>query len=309
LTILNDLLNAAVSTSSGQMLDLVRKAESILRSERREGGHGGIRIEEGLVHIPPTHRLVVVGDIHGDFSSLANILKESHVVDGMKGRKTRIIFLGDYGDRGDKSAEVYSLLLRLKVMFPLSVILLRGNHEGPRDLQAVPHDLPYQLQIKFDVHGGPIYQELLRIFDLFYSAALIPEKYLFVHGGVPSLANSMDDIARANLTHPATSHLEEILWNDPVENMQGTAMSPRGAGKLFGENVTRRILKLVNATTVIRGHEPCQEGVLTFHDGAILTVFSRKGPPYGNTHGAYIILNANGPPLSADDLSDSACRF
>lgn len=291
------------------MLDLVRKAESILRFERREGGYDGIRIEEGLVHISPTHSVVVVGDIHGDFRSLVHILEESRVVEGMEGGETKILFLGDYGDRGDKSAEVYTVLLWLKVMFPSSVILLRGNHEGPRDLQAVPHDLPHQLQSKFGIHAGPIYQAFLGLFEFLYSTAIIPGKYLFVHGGVPSLANSIDDIAHANLTHPTTSHLEEMLWNDPVENMQGTAMSPRGAGKLFGEDVTGRILKLMNAMTIIRGHEPCQEGVLTFHDGAILTVFSRKGPPYGNTHAAYITLNANEPSLSAHDLSASACRF
>jgi hypothetical protein len=291
------------------MLDLVRKAESILRFERRDGGHGGIIIEEGLVRIPPTHSLVVVGDIHGDFRSLAHILEESHVVEGIEEGETKILFLGDYGDRGDKSAEVYTVLLWLKVMFSSSVILLRGNHEGPRDLQVSPHDLPYQLRSKFGTHAGSIYEELLRLFDCLYSAAILPRKYLLLHGGVPSLASSIDDIAHANLTHPGMSHLEEILWNDPAENIHGTAMSPRGAGKLFGEDVTRRILKLVNAVTVIRGHEPCQEGVLTSHNGMILTVFSRKGPPYGNTQAAYINLNATEPSLSAHELSNSASRF
>jgi len=309
LTVLNDLLHDAVSTTGDQMLDLVRKAESILRSERSDGEHDGIRIEEGLVRIPSLHTLVVVGDIHGDFRSLAHILEESRVLEGIEEGEKKILFLGDYGDRGDKSAEVYATLLRLKVMFLSSVILLRGNHEGPRDLQAAPHDLPYQLQGKFGTHAGSIYEELLRLFDCLYSAAIIPGKYLLLHGGVPSLASSIDDIAHASLTHPAMSHLEEILWNDPVENIHGTAMSPRGAGKLFGEDVTRRILKLVNAVTVIRGHEPCQEGVCTFHDGMILTVFSRKGPPYGNTHGAFITLNATDPSLSAHELSNSASRF
>ena len=66
-----------------------------------------------------------------------------------KTKEATLIFLGDYGDRGDKPAEIYYAILRVKLAFPEQVVLLRGNHEAPKDLMASPHDLPFQFQDRF----------------------------------------------------------------------------------------------------------------------------------------------------------------
>ncbi|MFQ6095980.1 MAG: metallophosphoesterase, partial [Candidatus Bathyarchaeia archaeon] len=81
------------------------------------------------------------------------------------------------------------------------------------------------------------------------------------------------------------------LWSDPMENIIGTYPSPRGAGMLFGKDVTDKFLKMLDVRTIVRGHEPADDGYKVNHDGRILTIFSRKGPPYYNQYGAYLQLD------------------
>jgi protein phosphatase len=64
----------------------------------------------------------------------------------------------------------------------------------------------------------------------------------------------------------------------------------RGAGKFFGKNITEKVLAKLNVKVLIRGHEPCEEGFKINHEGKVLTLFSRKGSPYFNEHGAYLDL-------------------
>ncbi len=68
--------------------------------------------------------IVVVGDIHGQYSDLLRILR---IIGSPP--DTNYLFLGDYVDRGRQSLECIVLLLALKVQYPKTVLLLRGNHE------------------------------------------------------------------------------------------------------------------------------------------------------------------------------------
>lgn len=66
----------------------------------------------------------VVGDIHGCVEELACLL--AHLA---LGERDRIIFLGDYIDRGPDSREVISQLLELEKDGKQETIFLKGNHE------------------------------------------------------------------------------------------------------------------------------------------------------------------------------------
>jgi len=283
------LVKESSTVQSDGFVKIVESAIDLLREE--SGRIGNLTISGRFVKLEPVGEAVVVGDLHGDLESLISILKSSVLMQRMaRSKDSTLIFLGDYGDRGAYSAEVYYTILKLKLAFPEQVILMRGNHEGPKDLLASPHDLPIQFQHRFRGKWAVAYAKTRELWAYLYNAVLVEERYLIVHGGLPSKLNGIEDLVCAHVAHPEQEFLEDLLWSDPSDTVQDVYPSPRGAGKLFGKKVTENALKKVNAKILIRGHEPCEEGFKINHDGKVLTLFSRKGSPYFNEHGAYLDL-------------------
>jgi serine/threonine protein phosphatase 1 len=69
-----------------------------------------------------------IGDVHGCLAKLRRLLAriEAHRAD----KPARLIFLGDYIDRGPDSRGVIEFIMALQHQRPDSVICLRGNHEA-----------------------------------------------------------------------------------------------------------------------------------------------------------------------------------
>jgi protein phosphatase len=284
------LVKESLEASLSEFSRLTDETISLLRNEPKRAG--STQSTGHLIEIPAEGEAIVVGDLHGDLETLARILSATDFTRKTeRGEPSRLIFLGDYGDRGTLSPEVYYVVMSLKVGFPEHVILLRGNHEGPEDLQASPHDLPMQLHDRFGEKSDEAYAQVKQLFSLLYNAVLVEDSCMLLHGGVPSKAKSIDDVAYAHIKHPQESHLEEILWSDPQEGLKGTLPSPRGAGKLFGRDVTEDFLETMNVNVLVRGHEPAEAGFMINHGGRILTIFSRKGEPYYNSQAAFLQLD------------------
>jgi len=298
------LVDAALKIN---LQEFVQLTDNVVEFLNKENGHvGNLNINGKMVEAQPKGEATVVGDIHGDLETLAQILQSSKFIEKMHAEeRPLLIFLGDYGDRGIYSPEVYYVVLKLKETYPENVVLMRGNHEGPEDILASPHDLPAHLHRKFGGEWSKAYEKLRRLFDQLYNAVLVDEQFILLHGGVPSQAKSLEDLAYAHKKHPQEAHLEEILWSDPEEDMRGTYPSPRGAGKLFGKDVTDKFLKMLNVKVLIRGHEPSEAGYKINHDGKILTLFSRKGEPYFNNQAAYLQLDLSAKVENAHQLTDS----
>jgi len=180
------------------------------------------------------------------------------------------------------------VILKLKAIAGEKVVLLRGNHEGPTDIPIKPHDLPSLFKRQFGIEGAKAYKKIKELWDYLPYAVLIEGRYLMLHGGLPVNAASIADIAYAHKSQPSSSNLEEILWSDPVDG-KGDFLSMRGAGRMFGEDVTERVLRAVGVKTLIRSHEPC-EGVEVRQKGKVLTLFSREGAPDFNSRAAYLVL-------------------
>jgi len=298
---LSSVVQESKVVQSASFIELLTEVIELLRGE--SGRIGNQTVTEGLVKLEPVGEALVIGDLHGDLESFIAILKSSGFMQKLAASKdSTLIFLGDYGDRGARSAEVYYTILRLKLAFPEQVILLRGNHEGPEDLMASPHDLPLQFQFRFKEDGRAVYSKVRELFACLYNAVLVEERYLMVHGGLSPEITSAQDLANANATHPANDVLEDLLWSDPNDTVRNVLYSPRGAGKLFGESVTEKVLQNIGVKILIRGHEPCEEGYKLNHNGKVLTLFSRKGAPYFNAHGAYLQLPLSEKVENAEQL-------
>lgn len=242
-------------------------------------------------------RYVFVGDIHGNLGDLRTILsnyREEHLRDGI----LKMVFLGDYVDRGENQLEVLVTLLELKREYPDSVFLLKGNHEGVDLVEPSPHDFPDELISRYLISEG------LKIYGLFVSnvftrlhlAAYFRGCFLALHGGLPTATYQRAQNLREYLLGPAPGLsrdlIIEILWNDPIESSDEAQESPRGAGMLFGRPVTEWVVKTFDLKLIIRGHEPCAKGYKLNHGGRVITLFSRTGPPYYNTTGAFLDIDS-----------------
>eukprot|EP01065_Artemidia_motanka_P048077 TRINITY_DN7675_c1_g1_i1.p1 TRINITY_DN7675_c1_g1~~TRINITY_DN7675_c1_g1_i1.p1 ORF type:complete len:1003 (+),score=284.62 TRINITY_DN7675_c1_g1_i1:70-3009(+) len=140
----------------------------------------------------------VFGDIHGNFGDLSDILHQLCIFGQLRYTPFRLLFLGDYVDRGRWGPEVAAYILALKLLAPHDVVLLRGNHEDP----GVNNDVHrygegsflHQCQALWGAGQGKELFDMVN--DAFASmplAAVIDEKIFCSHGGIPRYSGGHDD--------------------------------------------------------------------------------------------------------------------
>ncbi len=281
--------SAAADASS--IMTKLDQAATALQAERQQGGLAGGRVNGGLVQIDVLENLVVISDLHGDSKSLYKILSEMNYEKFLSNPMNKMVFLGDYVDRGSDSVGVIYSICHLKYRHPNSVVLMRGNHEAPAQFPFGSHDLPYRVEERFGNNGKKVYRKMLSMFSQLSLATIIKQKLLLVHGGLPTEeSTTLQSIAFASENHLRNRTLEELLWNDPrkINGEPGWEQSRRGFGRHFGSAISRRWLDLSNTRAIVRGHEPCQ-GFELDHNGTVMTLFS-CAEAYPGFKAAYLLL-------------------
>src|SRR5689334_8831824 len=157
-----------------------------------------------------------VGDIHGCYNKLLAILAKCEAYAGSA--RYRLIFLGDYIDRGPNSRSVVELLIQLQSTWA-DVVCLAGNHEQML-VRSIEDPVANAQWLN---NGGDetldSYSEVGGMLLLQNHASLtsrLPHKFddglrLFVHAGV-DVSKSLDD-----------QSTEDLLWmREPFLSYNGT---------------------------------------------------------------------------------------
>jgi Calcineurin-like phosphoesterase len=108
------------------------------------------------------HRVVAIGDIHGDYPRFLEVLRTAELIDSKgawTGGAAHLVLVGDFVDRGDASAKVLDLIIALEPQARKAggqVHALIGNHEA-MDLYG---DLRYVTKQDYASFQGPNSKEL-----------------------------------------------------------------------------------------------------------------------------------------------------
>lgn len=278
-----------VQVRSDDFLSEIDSTAKVLQDQKNSQHIRDGVVSGQLVELKIPDSLVIVGDLHGDIKSLLSIMHEISFQRFLANSKNKLIFLGDYINRGSNSIGVLRVLFYLKREYPDSVVLLCGNHEAMERYRCSAHTLPQELEDYFGKQGIAIYDRLLSLFRLLPRVTIIENQLLLVHGGVPT---SIDETGfRDAVIRESDDIVEEMLWNDPRSDMPNNTdwvESRRGFGKHFGKNVSKKLLMETRTKVIVRGHEPCL-GFRIDHDNMVLTIFSNT-EAYQKFDAAYVSI-------------------
>ncbi|KAJ3016954.1 putative serine/threonine protein phosphatase [Thoreauomyces humboldtii] len=249
--------------------------------------------------------VTLVGDVHGQFYDVLEIFKI-----GGWAPYTSYVFLGDYVDRGYYSVETITLLTCLKLRWPDRVTLVRGNHES----RAVTQTYGFYTECMRKYGNANVWSYFTDLFDYLVLSVVIDDSIFCVHGGLSPSLHTVDQIRVLDRFReiPHEGAMADLVWSDPVSTPVPTftsggagglaieekgdfAISPRGAGYIFGKEVTKKFLEVNGLGHICRAHQLCMEGYQILFDDMLSTVWS--APNYCYRAGNMASVLQIGPDL------------
>ncbi|POY71124.1 calcineurin family phosphoesterase [Rhodotorula taiwanensis] len=261
-----------------------------------------LREEPNLLEVDAP--ITVCGDIHGQYFDLMKLFEV-----GGNPADTRYLFLGDYVDRGYFSIECVLYLWSLKIWYPNTMFLLRGNHECRHLTDYFTFKLECaaafstrtrrSLRAKTDSFGPEsagkhkyseeIYNACMESFCTLPLAAVMNKQFLCIHGGLSPELNTLDDLRSINRFREPPTHglMCDILWADPLEefgnekNSEGFVHNHvRGCSYFFTYTAACQFLERNGLLSIIRAHEAQDAGYRMYRKTkttgfpSVMTIFS-----------------------------------
>ena len=211
--------------------------------------------EPKLIKIEKAKKVIFVGDTHGDLDASQRVIKD-YLKPGNK-----IVFLGDYVDRGPFSKENLDFLIEQKEKNPDKIFLLKGNHEGHRILKFSPAEFWESLT-------SEEYRKYSQIVENFPLAVVVKD-IIALHGALPEI-EKLEDFEKIKI---GDENWFRICWGDFLEeNGEYLGIDPLSGRPQFGKDYFFKIMKKINKKILIRAHDPNAKRFM--YNGHCLTIFT-----------------------------------
>ncbi len=239
--------------------------------------------EAKLIELEST-RVVFAGDTHGDLEATETIIRRY-----LKPRN-KLVFLGDYVDRGPASLENINLLLEQKINNRDSLYLLMGNHEG----YALGSFHPADFWEALDADLRQRYGEVLCKLPL---AVSTPNGIIALHGALPDVSR-LEDIDRIK---PGSAEWHQITWGDWQERRgKSLGIDPYTGRPQFGRGWFNEIMSRLGKNVLIRSHQP--DAPPTMYGRRCLTIFTSSAYRHYISGRTIALVDLKRPVKSTDDI-------
>lgn len=218
-------------------------------------------------------RIIVVGDVHGQFDPFVKILRHAGLLDenlNWCGTHNRLIQMGDIFDRGPFSRKVDDLLDKIQRQAALSngeVVRLVGNHE----LELL---LSNFLISGFSTEEAKLVRDKLmrQVLNGELRAACAYKEYLFTHAGVTRklykiFKMQLDDLSPGNLAVLINLIFKESIkhqfFKHPIFNISLSRSGTDRFGGIFWEDLEDLVAAYPKSPIVqVVGHTQVERIVL-----------------------------------------------